>query len=182
MAAVVQHKAIETKEDSMNTHRIAASAGSIGFWRGVAGLAALVLVGAVAIILVSRAPVGGTPAAAPAANASAPAAQQRVIACKPCQEELLAAAQARQSNAAALGTPQPSARDRRRGQEGGLLGELVNAPAHPTARSRVIACKPCQEEVLAAQAQLSAPAALGVDTRAAAFEDPPIVLRGMGPR
>ncbi len=50
--------AAETKEDSVNTHPIAAKAESIGFWRGVAGLEALVLVGAVAIILVSRAPVG----------------------------------------------------------------------------------------------------------------------------
>jgi hypothetical protein len=116
----------------MNTHRIAASAGSIWFWRGVAGLEALLLVVAVAIILVSRAPVGGTPAVAPAGSVSAPAfaAHQRVIACKPCQQEVLAAAQAWQSGAVAA----PAS---------------VSAPA-AAFHKHLIACTPCREEVLAA--------------------------------
>jgi len=116
----------------MNTHRISSSAGSIWFWRGVAGLEALLLVGAVAIILVSRALVGGTPAVAPAAGVSAlaSAAQQRIIACKPCQEEVLAAAQARQSGAmVALAS--------------------VSSPAAGL-HKHLIACTPCREEVLAA--------------------------------
>jgi hypothetical protein len=59
----------------MNTNRIAPIPHSMSFWRGIAALEALLLVGAIAIGLASRLPVSRvpSPAAAPVAAVSAPA-------------------------------------------------------------------------------------------------------------
>jgi hypothetical protein len=169
----------------MTTNRITLIAGSGWFWGSIAALEALLIVGIVAIVLASRAPIGvaPAPAAAPAASVSGPAvvAEKRLIACKPCQDEVLAD-QERQSGARAFAAHPPSARDRRRGQEGGLLGKFVSAPARPTARMRLIACKPCQDEVLADRERLANPAALIGYTSGGSFEEQQTLRRGTSPR
>jgi hypothetical protein len=97
----------------MNANRIAPIAGSTWFWRGIAALEALLLAAAVAIGLAGRLPVAiaPSPVAAPAARVSAPATVQKgLIACKPCREEVLAAAQAQLSAPVAFAAREPVAR------------------------------------------------------------------------
>jgi hypothetical protein len=151
----------------MNANRIAPVAGSTWFWRGIAALEGLLLATVVAIGLAGRLPIAiaPSPVVAPAARVSAPAVaiQKGLIACKPCREEVLAAAQAQLSAPAAFAARKPVAR-----QDAGVPASVV--------QKGLIACKPCREEALAATQ------ATRITYETGASLEQQVDRRGAGPR